>query len=537
MSFRARLTVTASSLMLAVVSLVGPLAPPAAAGYTTLCWGYASCAAKGMPSAGYATAGGTMYWRMYAGHNCTNYAAYRMIKNGLPNVRPWSGGGNAEYWGIFMSSITDATPTVGSVAWWRENAYPAGSSGHVAYVERVVSPTEIIVSQDSWGGDFSWARITKSDRGWPSGFIHFNDLKIRNTAAPTVSGLPKVGGVLTAAPGSWTPTDTTLRYQWLAAGVPISGATSPTLTLGTAQLGKVIRVRVTASRMGYADVVATSAATAAVLPGQISNEVPPDIEGEPVVDEILTADPGAWTPEPARFVYRWRADGVLIDGATSATLPVGPDLVDKALAVTVTARRPGFDPVRRTTRTEGPVAPGTLTAAAAPALSGAALLGGTLSLAPGAVSPEGTAAVTWRRGWQSVPDTDASSYLLGVDDLGRSMRAWVTYTRPGYTPLTLVAGPTAPVRSTTSLDLEATPLIRKGRVRVVVRAEAEGVTAVDGVVRLVSGGRLLAEVRLVDGVASKTLTDLPSGRRYLRVRHPRTRTTTAATTATVVPVA
>ena len=60
-----------------------------------------------------------MYWRMYGGHNCTNYAAYRMVKAGLPNTRPWSGGGNATYWGTSMKSLTNATPRVGAVAWWK----------------------------------------------------------------------------------------------------------------------------------------------------------------------------------------------------------------------------------------------------------------------------------------------------------------------------------------------------------------------------------------------------------------------------------
>ena len=111
----------------------------------------------------------------------------------MPNVRPWSGGGNAEFWGTSNAGITDQTPTVGAVAWWRANASPAGSAGHVGYIERVVSPTEIIVSMDWWGGDFTWARIIKGGGSWPSGFIHFNDRTLTSTAAPVVSGTPRVG--------------------------------------------------------------------------------------------------------------------------------------------------------------------------------------------------------------------------------------------------------------------------------------------------------------------------------------------------------
>ena len=49
----------------------------------------------GYAHAGYSARNDRMYWLMYSGHNCTNYAAYRMIKGGMSNERPWSGGGNA----------------------------------------------------------------------------------------------------------------------------------------------------------------------------------------------------------------------------------------------------------------------------------------------------------------------------------------------------------------------------------------------------------------------------------------------------------
>ena len=35
----------------------------------------------------------------------------------------------------------------------------------VAYVEQVVSDTEIIVSEDYWGGDFYWRRLSNGDVG------------------------------------------------------------------------------------------------------------------------------------------------------------------------------------------------------------------------------------------------------------------------------------------------------------------------------------------------------------------------------------
>jgi surface antigen len=139
-----------------------------------LCRGYAACATAGYPNAGYAAVAKSQFWLMYGGHNCTNYAAYRMVHAGMANVRPWSGTGNAYNWGPANASRTNATPAVGAVAWWKANVTGAGSVGHVAYVEQVVSSTEIVISEDNWGGNFDWRRVKKSS-GWPSGFIHFAD--------------------------------------------------------------------------------------------------------------------------------------------------------------------------------------------------------------------------------------------------------------------------------------------------------------------------------------------------------------------------
>ena len=200
---------------------------------------------------GYRQASSTMYWRMFAGHNCTNYVAYRLIQSGMPDVRPWQGSGNASNWGVAMASITDQVPTVGSIAWYRPNVTPAGSAGHVAYVEQVVSDTEIIVSEDYWGGDFYWRRITKTGGGWPSGFIHFNDRVVQPTSPPTIAGSPMVGAPLEVAAGAWTPAPTSITYRWLADGAEIPGATGADYVPTPDVKGKALTAEVTAQLSGY----------------------------------------------------------------------------------------------------------------------------------------------------------------------------------------------------------------------------------------------------------------------------------------------
>ena len=90
--------------------------------------------------------------------------------------------------------------------------------------------------------------------------------RITNTVLPSISGTPRVGQELAAAPGSWTPPEVDLQYEWLRAGVPIPGAVGATYTPVAADVNAAIKVRVTASLPGYTSVVKTSAATAKVRP-------------------------------------------------------------------------------------------------------------------------------------------------------------------------------------------------------------------------------------------------------------------------------
>ncbi|MCJ0869684.1 Tat pathway signal protein [Streptomyces sp. AP-93] len=80
------------------------------------------------------------------------------------------------------------------------------------------------------------------------------------TKAPSITGTAKVGSVLTANRGTWTPTPTSYTYKWYADGKLITGATRTTFTLTSAQRGKRITVKVTAYRTGHLSGTATSGA-------------------------------------------------------------------------------------------------------------------------------------------------------------------------------------------------------------------------------------------------------------------------------------
>ncbi|MFE6399175.1 Tat pathway signal protein [Streptomyces alboflavus] len=84
------------------------------------------------------------------------------------------------------------------------------------------------------------------------------------TKAPAITGTVRVGKVLKAAKGTWSPAPGSYSYRWYANGTAVSGATKSSLTLKSALRGKKITVKVTAHRTGHLDGTAASKATKAV---------------------------------------------------------------------------------------------------------------------------------------------------------------------------------------------------------------------------------------------------------------------------------
>ena len=88
------------------------------------------------------------------------------------------------------------------------------------------------------------------------------------TGAPTISGTPQVGETLTASTSGITDedglTNVSFRYQWLAGGSDIAGATGSTYTLTASEQGQTIQVRVTFTDDADNEETLTSEATAEV---------------------------------------------------------------------------------------------------------------------------------------------------------------------------------------------------------------------------------------------------------------------------------
>ena len=183
-----RLRSYAAVLVLLGSAVVVPFAAAgpasAATGSSDLCTGFSGCASAGYPNFGYSSVYTHSYWGQDAGHNCTNYVAYRFTAAGVGKPS-WLGTGNAVDWGLWApAGIVNSTPSVGAIAWWGPSSAYAQFGGHVSIVQQVNADGSFIESDDNFGGDFHWRKYTPGGSAWPTAFIHYNDAALGGGTGP-----------------------------------------------------------------------------------------------------------------------------------------------------------------------------------------------------------------------------------------------------------------------------------------------------------------------------------------------------------------
>jgi hypothetical protein len=193
--------------------------------------------------------------------------------------------------------------------------------------------------------------------------------QVTNTSNPTISGTAQVGQRLTASPGTWKPTNSTLSYRWVVGDdtSPTDDPTGSVYVPTSADVGRTIRVQVTGTytdELGWVPGSAWSTPTAVVVspppvvvpaPPGMSIVVRPRVKGEPRVGEVLRVDPGRWTPKPTSLKYQWYAKGKAIKGATHRKFTPTQKQLGKRLWVKVTATAVGYTPTSTTTPRTGTV--------------------------------------------------------------------------------------------------------------------------------------------------------------------------------------
>src|SRR5207247_95205 len=122
---------------------------------------------------------------------------------------------------------------------------------------------------------------------------------------PTISGSAVVGQTLTASTGSWSGAPTSFAYQWRrcdsagAGCTSVTGATSKTYTLQSADAGRTLRIVVTATNAA-GSASATSAQTGVIGTSTPTSSYPAGFYTGPAGKNILLPPNGGY---PSKGVW------------------------------------------------------------------------------------------------------------------------------------------------------------------------------------------------------------------------------------------
>lgn len=247
-------------------------------------------------------------------------------------------------------------------------------------------------------------------------------------STPKISGTPRVGVPLRALAGSWT-SGTRFTYQWYANGTAISGATGFSFTPTASQRGKKLTVRLVGSRPGFAGASRTSAASATVATGVISQSAPVII-GLATPGAKLTLSRPQSAPTASSVAYRWKVGGQSISGATGSSLTVKSAWRGRTITVSATVKKSGY--TTKTVTSEGAKVGSKFTRSANPSISGSTRVGSTLKASTGTWSPKPSFSYRWYADGKPISGATRSTYSLQGTDYNKKITVSVRTYRSGY---------------------------------------------------------------------------------------------------------
>lgn len=175
----------------------------------------------------------------------------------------------------------------------------------------------------------------------------------------------------------------------------------------------------------------------------------PTLSGTAKVGATLTAERGAWAPEPIGVQHVWKADGAVIANATSSVLTVPASAAGKKITVTVTGERTYYATASRTSAPTTAVAPGTFTAPR-PTVTGTTKVGRTLTVSRGTWLPTpSTVKYVWKANGVTISTLTTSTFVVPASARGKRLTVTVTGSRTGYTTRSVTSAATATVAAGT----------------------------------------------------------------------------------------
>ena len=272
--------------------------------------------------------------------------------------------------------------------------------------------------------------------------------RLVSTGQPAVIGVAEEGQTLQVSAGSWSPTPTTIEYQWQRCNAngrrckPLPGATASSYAVTAADTGHALLAVVhatvgTASQDAVS--VATPSAVTAPTPGPASSGLP-TVVGMGKQGRQLIGSTGVWSGSGViGYGYQWyRCDAAgaqckSVHGATKPTYT----LVAKDVGQTIGFAVHATDATGTATAYASLVGPiagadAKLVATAQPAIAGTAAQGKTLQVSQGRWNREpASLAYAWLRcnpnGRLCTPieGATAATYAVGAADAGHALVAVV----------------------------------------------------------------------------------------------------------------
>lgn len=288
-------------------------------------------------------------------------------------------------------------------------------------------------------------RISYRVTGSATGFKHVtrtSDSTVpvwNKTPAPTLSYASPTPGQMVSASlyEPWAMTvPVTMKYQWLRNGAPISGATDRHYRLTTADVGTTVKLRVQGVN---GTTIIETVYTASLKPSKIARQltlaggVTSGLRSSPQVGQRVSIVVPAWTQAGVKTNLQWLRNGTVIPGATNAIYtPVAAD-EGKQLTVSITGTLTGY---ATTVIAAGDwlhrVMPA-LPQASAPAITGTATVGSTLTAKKGIYRVPTAVWFQWQRNGVDIKGAIASTYkLTSADRAAKITVRSIEGSRPGY---------------------------------------------------------------------------------------------------------
>lgn len=263
------------------------------------------------------------------------------------------------------------------------------------------------------------------------------------TVAPSVAGERKVGMLMQASAGGWSPSASGYQFTWWRGAAQVASGSSYTAV--AADHGSTLRLVVMAARAGH-DTGTTTVTVGTIGEGTAPSVVTePSVGGTPRYGSVLHAVPGSWSMSPEAVDYQWLRSGIAIPGATGPTYRLVLADIGKSLSLSVLVTSPGHaqgSAVAEAGTVKRAVAP--QWRAAKPRLKGKDRLSKKArvvltkeDIRRAAQAPGAMVRFQWLRNGKPIAGQTKRAHRLVKRDKGKRISVRITLTQAGHDPLVL----------------------------------------------------------------------------------------------------